>query len=106
MTTVQPAGRFGAVQLEGNYVKNFVEKPIGDGGWVNGGFFVLNKKVINYIKGDNTVWEKEPLSNISKKKQLMSFKHHGFWHPMDTIRDKEYLESLWVKPSCPWRKND
>ena len=67
MTTVQPAGRFGAVQLEGNYVKNFVEKPIGDGGWVNGGFFVLNKKVINYIKGDNTVWEKEPLSNISKK---------------------------------------
>ena len=106
MTTVQPAGRFGAVEIKGNYIKNFVEKPIGDGGWINGGFFVLNKKIFDYIKNDNTVWEKEPLSNISRENQLMSFKHRGFWHPMDTIRDKEYLENLWISPNCPWRKDD
>ncbi len=104
MTTVQPAGRFGAVEIKGNYINKFVEKPSGDGGWINGGFFVLNKKVIDFIKNDKTIWEKEPLINLSNKRQLVSFKHRGFWHPMDTIRDKEYLESLWMKPNCPWRK--
>ena len=103
MTTVQPAGRFGSVNIKNDYVKNFVEKPIGDGGWINGGFFVLNKKVIDFIKDDNTIWEKEPLMNISKKNELLSFNHRGFWHPMDTLRDKEYLENLWEKPDCPWK---
>ena len=81
----------------------FVEKPKGDGGWINGGFFVLNKKILNYIHDDATVWEKEPLTNLSKKGELMGFKHNGFWHPMDTIRDKEHLENLWRMPNCPWK---
>ena len=104
MTTVQPAGRFGSVKIKNNLVQNFLEKPLGDGGWINGGFFVLNKKVLDYIKNDMTVWEQEPLINLAKQKQLYSFKHKGFWYPMDTIRDKEYLEKLWNKSNCPWKK--
>ena len=104
MTVVQPAGRFGAVKIKKNLVDKFLEKPVGDGGWINGGFFVLNKKSLDYIKDDYTIWEQDPLKNLSKQNQLTSFKHKGFWHPMDTIRDKEYLEEEWRKPNCPWKK--
>ncbi len=103
MTTVQPAGRFGSVKVKKGLVENFIEKPLGDGGWVNGGFFVLQKKVIDYIKNDSTIWEKDPLVNLSKDKELYGFNHKGFWHPMDTIRDKEYLEKRWNMPNCPWK---
>ena len=104
MTVVQPAGRFGAVKIKKNLVDKFLEKPAGDGGWINGGFFVLDKKSLNYIKDNYTIWEQEPLKNLSKQNQLASFKHKGFWHPMDTIRDKEYLEEEWRKLNCPWKK--
>ena len=103
MTTVQPPGRFGVVEIKGDKILKFLEKPTGDGAWINGGFFVLNKKVIKLIKDDLTKWEKKPLEILAKKKQLMSFKHKNFWHPMDTLRDKEYLESLWQKKNCPWK---
>jgi glucose-1-phosphate cytidylyltransferase len=103
MTTVQPAGRFGAVNIQNNLIQDFKEKPIGDGGWINGGFFVLNKKILNYIKDDNSIWEQEPLMKIAQNKQLVSFKHDQFWHPMDTLRDKEYLEKLWNNKNCPWK---
>ena len=103
MTTVQPAGRFGAVNINNNLVTEFIEKPRGDGGWVNGGFFVLNKKVLDFIKDDYSIWEKDPLINLSKKGQLATYKHRSFWHPMDTLRDKEYLEKLWNTGNCPWK---
>ncbi len=103
MTTVQPAGRFGAVNIKNNLVTEFIEKPRGDGGWVNGGFFVLNKKVIDFIKDDESIWEKDPLKNLSKKRQLVTYKHRSFWHPMDTLRDKEHLEKLWNSNNCPWK---
>ncbi len=103
MTTVQPAGRFGAVNIKNNLVTEFIEKPLGDGGWVNGGFFVLNKKVIDFIKDDKTIWEKDPLVSLSQKKQLATYKHSSFWHPMDTLRDKEHLEKLWNSSNCPWK---
>ena len=102
MTTVQPTGRFGAVKINKNLVNKFIEKPKGDGGWINAGFFVLNKKVIDLIKDDSTIWEKTPLMKLSQNKQLTAFKHTSFWHPMDTLRDKEYLEQLWNSNNCPW----
>jgi len=102
MTTVQPTGRFGAVNINKNLVNKFIEKPKGDGGWINAGFFVLNKKVIDFIKDDSTIWEKTPLMKLSQNKQLVAFKHTSFWHPMDTLRDKEYLEQLWNSKNCPW----
>ena len=105
MTIVQPQGRFGVVELntKNNLIENFSEKLKGDGAWINGGFFVLNKKIFKYLKDDFTVWEKEPLENLSKENQLVAFKHDGFWHPMDTMRDKVYLENLWDKNKAPWK---
>jgi glucose-1-phosphate cytidylyltransferase len=104
ITTVQPLGRFGAVEMdEKNNVNKFTEKPTGDGQWVNGGFFVLSKKIFKYIKNDNTIWEKEPLEKLSSDKQLKSFKHSDFWKPMDTLRDKESLEDLWLSGKAPWK---
>ena len=104
MTVVQPLGRFGAVEVDSdNNVNNFTEKPKGDGQWVNGGFFVLSKKIFSYLKNDNTIWEKEPLEELSKRKELKSFKHEEFWCPMDTLRDKEFLENLWQKKRAPWK---
>ncbi len=103
MTTVQPPGRFGSANIFKNQVVNFLEKPSGDGGWINGGFFVLNKRCLKLIKNDKTIWEKYPLETLAKKRQLMSFKHKGFWHPMDTLRDKVYLEKIWNKKNCPWK---
>ena len=105
MTIVQPQGRFGVVEFDtkNNLIENFSEKLKGDGAWINGGFFVLNKKIFKYLKDDFTVWEKEPLENLSKENQLVAFKHDGFWYPMDTMRDKAYLENLWDKNKAPWK---
>ena len=104
LTAVQPAGRFGVLKITNqNEVQRFQEKPIGDGGWVNGGFFILNKSVINKSQDDNTIWEKDPLINLAKNNNLAAFKHKGFWHPMDTLRDKNYLEDLWNSSNPPWK---
>ena len=103
MTAVQPPGRFGSLDLSDTQVKSFLEKPVGDGGWINGGFFVLNKKVLDYIKSDSTLWEKEPLEKLAQEGQLEAFMHSGFWRPMDTLRDKITLEELWGSGSAPWK---
>ena len=103
MTSAQPDGRFGALELESNVVKSFKEKPRGDGSLINGGFFVLNPSVIDLIKDDNTVWEQDPLMALAEKKQLMAYKHSGTWQPMDTLRDKVYLERLWEAGNAPWK---
>ena len=103
VTATQPPGRFGAINFEGNRVTSFQEKPSGDGGFINGGFFVLSPKVGSYIEGDATVWEKEPMTNLAKDGQLSVFFHDGFWHPMDTLRDKRYLEDLWSSGTAPWK---
>jgi glucose-1-phosphate cytidylyltransferase len=105
LTAVQPAGRFGAINLENgqNRVSHFHEKPEGDGAWVNGGFFVLEPEVIDYITDDLTIWEQEPLRKLASMNQLSAYKHNGFWQPMDTLRDKRYLEDLWQSNSAPWK---
>ena len=105
MTVVQPQGRFGVVEFntKNNLIENFSEKLKGDGAWINGGFFVLNKKIFDYLKDDFTIWEKEPLEKLSKENQLIAFKHDNFWYPMDTMRDKDYLENLWEKNEAPWK---
>jgi len=103
VTTVQPPGRFGKLNLGENKVLNFDEKPSGDGGWINGGYFVLSPKVIDYIKGDETVWEREPMERLAREGQLSAFLHKDFWHPMDTLRDKIYLEQLWESGKAPWK---
>lgn len=103
VTATQPPGRFGALRYEGNRVTGFQEKPQGDGGWINGGFFVLSPKVGGYIEGDATVWEKEPMESLARDDQLSVYFHHGFWQPMDTLRDKKQLESLWVSGQAPWK---
>jgi len=100
---VSPPGRFGALQLEGTRVAGFGEKPRGDGGLVNGGFFVLSPKCVNLIAGDQTTWEAEPVNSLSQQGQLMAFKHDGFWQPMDTLREKNLLEELWVSGKAPWK---
>jgi len=104
VTAVKPSGRFGAIDIsDQNVVNNFIEKPAGDGSWVNGGFFVLEPKIFNYIKGDETVWEREPLENLAEQGQLVAYKHSGFWKPMDTLRDKRDLEEMWDKGDAPWK---
>jgi glucose-1-phosphate cytidylyltransferase len=105
LTAVQPPGRFGAFSLEHNQYKisTFSEKPQGDGAWVNGGFFVLEPAAIDYINGDSTVWEREPLENLARDGRLAAFKHYGFWQPMDTLRDKYLLEELWKSGEAPWK---
>ncbi len=103
ITATQSPGRFGALNLEGNIVTSFKEKPRGDGAWINGGFFVLSPRVINYIHGDITLWEREPMEKIAREKQLNAFFHEGFWQPMDTLRDKQQLESLWLSGRAPWK---
>jgi glucose-1-phosphate cytidylyltransferase len=105
VTAVQPPGRYGALDLaKGDQVKGFIEKPRGEGGWINGGFFVLSPKVIDYVEGDDTSWEDKPLARLSAAGQLVAFKHDGFWQPMDTLREKNYLDALWEGGSPPWRK--
>ncbi len=103
LTAVQPPGRFGALGLNKLLVTNFFEKPQGDSSWVNGGYFVFEKQIFDYIKNDKTVLEREPLENLSSKKQLMAYKHKGFWQPMDTLRDKNLLEDAWSKGKAPWK---
>ena len=104
MTSVQPPGRFGALDIDKHQlVRQFKEKPKGDGNWINGGFFILSPKVIDYIAGDETVWEKEPLEAIAAEGQLTAYKHQDFWLAMDTLRDKMKLEELWEKGNAPWK---
>ena len=103
VTAVQPPGRFGAMTLNGDQVSGFEEKPQGDGYFINGGFFVLSKKVFKFIKGDETYWEKDPMIKLTKNDQLSAFLHKGFWQPMDTLRDKKSLEELWNKNQAPWK---
>lgn len=103
LTAAFPPGRFGALNIVENQVKKFEEKPKGDGALINAGFFVLSTKVIERIEGDSTIWEQEPLKGLAHDGQLMSFKHSDFWQPMDTLRDKKYLEKLWKAGNAPWK---
>lgn len=103
VTAVQPPGRYGALDIEGSAVNGFIEKPKGEGGWINGGFFVLSPQCLDYIAGDSTSWELEPLTKVAKESQLMAFEHTGFWQPMDTLREKNLLEELWASNSAPWK---
>jgi len=103
VTAVRPASRFGELNIKENLVKKFKEKPISKNTFINGGFFVLSPSVIDYIKDDKTIWEREPLENLSKDNQLSAYKHNSFWHPMDTLRDKRYLEELWLSKKAPWK---
>jgi glucose-1-phosphate cytidylyltransferase len=103
VTAVQPPGRFGALDINGTSVKSFIEKPHGDGMYINGGFFVLSPKVVELIKDDESIWEKEPIESLAKSGQLEAFVHSGFWQPMDTLRDKQNLEALWSSGEAPWK---
>jgi glucose-1-phosphate cytidylyltransferase len=102
LTAVQPPGRYGATQLQGDRVQSFMEKPVGDGGFVNGGFFVLHPRVLGRIAGDDVPWEAEPLQSLARDGQLAAYRHQGFWQPMDTLRDKNHLEALWQAGQAPW----
>ena len=103
LTAVQPPGRFGAIDVTGSKIRSFREKPVGDGGWINGGFFVLSPAVADYIDGDQTVWEYEPLERLAEEGQLAAYKHQGFWKARDTVRDQEQLEQAWASGEAPWR---
>ena len=104
ITAVQPPGRYGALKIgPKNQVSNFQEKPTGDGAWINGGFFVLEADVVDLIQDDSTIWEQAPLMHLAKSNQLTAYYHHGFWQPMDTLRDKRQLESLWTNNIAPWK---
>jgi len=104
MTTVQPSGRFGSVAIEDdNRISAFIEKPRGDGAWINAGFFVFEPEIFDYIEGDSTIFERQPLENLSKNGQLSAFKHNGFWKPMDTLREKNEFEELWQGGKAPWQ---
>jgi glucose-1-phosphate cytidylyltransferase len=103
VTAVQPAGRFGAIELDGSRVSRFVEKPEGDGRWISGGYFVCNPSVLHRIDGDATVWEKGPLEALARDGQLSAYRHKGFWAAMDTLRDRTALEAMWAEGRAPWR---
>lgn len=103
VTAVQPPGRYGALQMHNNHVQGFTEKPRGDGGLINGGFFILSPKCVELIKNDQSSWEGEPLSQLAEMGQLMAFEHSGFWQPMDTLREKNLLEDLWKEGKAPWK---
>jgi glucose-1-phosphate cytidylyltransferase len=103
LTATLPPGRFGALRFEGDLVGSFQEKPAGDGAMINGGFFVLSPKVIDHLRDDTTVWEREPLEELAASGQLAAYRHSGFWQPMDTLRDKNYLEELWSSGKAPWK---
>jgi glucose-1-phosphate cytidylyltransferase len=106
LTATFPPGRFGALDIQSRQVMCFKEKPKVDGAMINGGFFVLSPKVLAYLNGDSTIWEQEPLMKLAEEGQLMAFDHHGFWQPMDTLRDKHLLEELWATGKAPWKKWD
>ena len=103
LTRVVPPGRYGALELNGNKVQRFIEKPPGDNAWINGGFFVLEPSVLDRIEGDMTPFEGEPLAGLARDGELMSFAHSGFWQPMDTLREKNHLEELWANGEAPWK---
>jgi glucose-1-phosphate cytidylyltransferase len=103
LTAVQPPGRFGAIEIDAQRIHAFTEKPAGDGAWVNGGFFVLEPAVFDYLSGDDTMWEREPLEQLARDGQLSAYRHRGFWQAMDTMRDKIHLEELWHSGSAPWK---
>ncbi len=103
VTAVQPPGRFGIMDVNKNFVTNFIEKSPGDMNWINGGYFVLNPKVLDYIEGDNTIWERSPMERLAKEKNLSAYLHTGFWQCMDTLRDKVKLEELWNSDYTPWK---
>lgn len=103
LTATQPPGRFGALNLDTDKINSFQEKPQGDGAWINGGYFVLSPKVIDYIDNDATIWEKKPMEQLAQEGQMNAFFHRGFWQPMDTLRDKIHLEELWQSGDAPWK---
>lgn len=103
VTAVLPPGRYGALECNGNQVTSFIEKPRGDGGLINGGFFVLSPKCLDYIDDDQSSWEGAPLTRLAQDGEMMAFEHRGFWHPMDTLRDKNFLEDLWLSGKAPWK---
>jgi glucose-1-phosphate cytidylyltransferase len=103
MTAVRPPSRFGEVMLQGNQINSFTEKPQTGEGWINGGYFVLEREILEYIAGDNTYWERDPLEKLAEEQQLMAFQHAGFWQPMDTLREKRILEDLWQSGQAPWK---
>jgi glucose-1-phosphate cytidylyltransferase len=103
VTGVQPPGRYGALDIEGSSVRGFAEKPLGDGGWVNGGFFVLSPSVIDFIADDSTSWEDGPLATLARMDELQVYPHRGFWQPLDTLREKNHLEQLWQSGAAPWK---
>jgi glucose-1-phosphate cytidylyltransferase len=103
VTAIQPPGRYGSLNIEGDKVTTFNEKPAGDGNWINGGFFVLEPSIFDYIDNDTTIWEKDPLEKLLKENQVNAYKHNGFWQSMDTLRDKTYLEELWSNENPPWK---
>ena len=104
LTATQPTGKFGALEIQGDgRLTEFTEKPRGDGRWVNGGFFVLSPRVVNYIAGDETSWEREPLEQLAREGEVFAFRHSGFWQPMDTLHDKQVLEGLWSTGKAPWK---
>jgi len=103
VTAIQPSGRFGSIDIAGNHVKKFLEKPKGDNSWINGGFFVCEPKIFDLIDGDETVWESGPMERLTNDGQLSAYKHHGFWSAMDTLRDKLYLEKLWNENRADWK---
>jgi glucose-1-phosphate cytidylyltransferase len=104
VTAVRPARRFGAIAIEQDRVVAFAEKPEDDGGWINGGFFVLSNKVFDLIDDDATIWERGPMEKLARDDQIRAFQHHGFWHPMDTVRDKSFLEEQWAAGSAAWKR--
>jgi glucose-1-phosphate cytidylyltransferase len=103
ITAVQPPGRFGSLSIVDDRIDKFVEKPMGDGGWINGGFFVLEPTVLKYLVDDQTIWEHEPLAKLAAEGELSAYKHFGFWHPLDTLRDSRTLNSLWETGKAPWQ---
>ena len=103
LTATFPPGRFGALDMKDGKVVTFKEKPQGDGAMINGGFFVLTPSVLDYIEGDASIWEREPLERLAEEGQLSAYQHHGFWQPMDTLRDKQHLEALWQSGRAPWK---
>jgi glucose-1-phosphate cytidylyltransferase len=105
VTAVRPAKRFGAITIEGERVLSFQEKPVDDGGWINGGFFLLSPSVGGLIGGDDTIWEREPMETLARTDQLRAYVHHGFWHPMDTLRDRTFLEEQWASGKAKWKRS-
>lgn len=103
VTAIQPAARFGALEFDGDHVSHFVEKPKGDGRWINGGFFILEPSIFSYLSDDRDIWEQQPLARLADEGQLAAYRHDGFWAAMDTLRDKNYLEELWASKRAPWK---